>query len=209
MYRAPSNYNSYFYTNNDELEKEITDNGWIYKKIDFNLSDCIIISSKQAKYIKFLQMLKNDDHAYLKTYDRILYIDHKFFLQDNHIDSLLKLNTKPILIRITPRCKSNVWQEFDARGQMRYNIFESQAMKYVKDKLLVGYKENVMICNTGLILYDANSVEVLNLVNEIYDDLTLVGTPECQIIWAMVSQKYENIIYKINFNDVPILWMCP
>lgn len=210
LYKAPTICHSYVFTNNVELEKECKLKGWTYIKLTLDLSSDEIISSNQAKYVKFLQFFNDKNCDYMKKYDIIIYVDHKFYFKNDHIGKLLDAIKQPILIRKTPSNKALIWDEFrDAHHQLRYRQFEEKAKNYVNDKIKNGYTENVRISNTGLIVYNVKNEQVIKLVNEIYVDLQRVGTPECQIIWAMVSQKYQNIIQQIEWNDVPILWQTP
>ncbi len=50
---------------------------------------------------------------------------------------------------------------------------------------------------------------VIQLVDEVYHNLQFVGTPECQIIWAMVSQKYQHLITSIEWDQINLLWQEP
>jgi hypothetical protein len=84
-----------------------------------------------------------------------------------------------------------------------------QTLNYIHKKLKDGYSENIRISNTEIISYDLNENKVKKLVNEAYHDLIKIGTSECQIIWAIVSQKYSSIIQTIEWNDLPIIWKAP
>jgi hypothetical protein len=155
VYQAPNGYDSYFFTNNSFLENEITKKGWIYKNIDIEITDNLVISSNQSKYIKFLQILKESKHKYLLSYDQIIYIDHKFQIEKSHIEKLLQLKQKPILIRTTPRIKLKIQDEInDAHNQIRYQQFEDKTIEYIQQKITDGYTDTIRICNTGLIIYN-------------------------------------------------------
>ena len=178
--------------------------------LDFPLSEDDAISSFQAKYVKFLQFLREDRFEWFKNYDEIVYVDHKFFLTTDHLGLIETNKEKEIMIRTTPRLKTTVWDEVnDAMGQERYRRFMLQTRAYIDEKIKSGLSENARICNTGLISYSHNNPDVLSFVNHIYPDLVEIGTSECQIVWALISQQYLPLIQTIDWADIPILWKAP
>lgn len=202
LHLAPSDYDCYLYTNNPGLKSEATRKKWKFQLLppDIILSDDEILSSQQSKYTKFLGC----DYP---IYNKILYVDHKLRIQNEDIKKLSALQNKPIMLRTTPREKTSVWDEFnDAHQQERYQRFEPAVLKYIGEKVARGYSENFRICNTGLILYNITESrdKILTFVTEIMRDLDKVGTPECQIIWAIVAQKYSDLIQTVNTDAVPI-----
>ena len=71
-----------------------------------------------------------------------------------------------------------------------------------------GYSASNRIMNTGLILYkDIKTIQVL--CDRVYENCWLIGQPECQIIWAILSQHYEKIITRIAWNELDIVWQEP
>lgn len=206
LYPAPSEYDCYLFSNNPELKTEAQKKGWIFNLLSLPLTVDDIISSNQAKQTKFLQIV-------YPKYDKILYIDHKLKIENEQVKTLTQLQVKPILLRLTPRVKTTIWDEFrDAMADERYRRFEVQTREYIKDKIAHGYSENFRICNTALILYnmtlDMNG-QIPVFLAQVIDDLRRVGTPECQIIWAMVAQKYANLIQTFEVNSIPIVWEEP
>jgi len=208
IYPAVKKYDSYFFTNNPEIKPMIEDSGWKYIFINLPLSEDDAISSLQSKYIKFLQFLKEHELSHFLDYDRIIYTDHKFELKDNHIEYLLETITdKKILVRDNPKHRNHIWEEVClAMHQERYLRFMPQTIDYIREKLIEGYteKNSGCTCNTGLILYNIREEKVLKFADEVYNDLIKIGTSECQIIWAMVGQKYIDIIRVIPWNDMNI-----
>jgi hypothetical protein len=210
LYPAPAGLDCYFFSNNKSLMEEADSKGWTFIFVDCPISLDIAVSSFQSKYIKFLQFLKNDEFKWFQRYTDIIYIDHKFFLQPSHINDLLSRNDKGVLIRKTGIIKEKIWDEVNmAKGQERYLRFMPATIDYVNEKLKNGYSEDVRICNTGLIVYDMTVVSVCSLVDEVYKDLELIGTSECQIIWGMVCQKYQHIIQTIEWKSVSMIWKEP
>lgn len=209
VYPAPEGYDSYFFTNNKELEQEITEKGWIFIYHNVSISEDKAVSSLQSKYVKFLQYRKEEAYRSLTKYRHVIYVDHKFYLKENHISELLK-HKSHLVIRKTKRIKESVWVEVnDSIGQERYKRFMPQTIAYIENKLKDGYSENVRICATSLIVYDLQEPKVSALADQIYADLIEVGTSECQIIFAMVSQRYTDIIMKIEWAEVPMIWAVP
>ncbi len=178
--------------------------------MDFELSQDISVSSFQSKFIKFLQIRNRSEGNFLGQFQYSLFVDHKFFIQDTHIGEILGNANKPIVIRSTPREKTTIWEEYnEANLQLRYQKFKEQTHQYIVEKINHGCSENIRICNTGLILVNLNYPECLKLMDEVYKDLKLIGTSECQIIWAMVSQNFESLIKVIPFHKIPMKWEAP
>jgi hypothetical protein len=69
--------------------------------------------------------------------------------------------------------------------------------------------EYVCIPWCGLIVYQHNDHEVKNFVDEIYNDIMQWRMPNDQIVWAMISQKYFDIIQMIDAEEIPIKWELP
>ena len=89
VYKAPLLENCYFFSNNNNIRKEVESNDWHFIFIDFKLVDDDIICSLQSKYIKYLIFL--DNFPLLKKYKQILYFDHKIFIIEQHIINLIKI----------------------------------------------------------------------------------------------------------------------
>ena len=54
--------------------------------------------------------------------------------------------------------------------------------------------------NTGFIFYKDLSLSQ-KLCNEVYESCIKLGQPECQVIWAVLSQRFEKNITRVNFED--------
>lgn len=205
-YPAPLPGQSYFFTNDPSLEHEISAKGWIPIWVNFPLTTAEDISSRQSKYVKFLQFLKD----YSLWSNRIVYIDHKFFLTPSHIEKLLAIHNPGIIIRETPMLKISVWDEYQAmQGQERYRKYNSETRTWIQQKLTEGYTENNRVCNTGLICYSCNQPRIFPLISEVYSAVLETGNPECQVFWTLLSQRYSDIIKMIPWNQIPILWQEP
>ena len=211
---TPSSSKCIFFTNNPELKKEIEKKGWTPVFINMPLSDNSIVSSIQSKYIKFLQFLNNNRFKQLKEkYTKILYFDHKFYVQFHHINKLINITINTninIIIRETPTLKTSIWSEVNAsKGQDRYKLGMSNTITLINNKIKLGeIQVNVRICNTGLIYYN-DYCKVLPMLNNIYLMCTTLMQPECQIFWAIYSQQYTDLIKTIPFITLNPLWKCP
>jgi hypothetical protein len=211
-YKAPLDKNCVFFTNNKALKDEIINNGWKYFYIDFELTDDSIISSLQSKYIKFLIFLK--DFSEYNKFSQIIYTDHKFNLLETHIDKLLIIHNndpkKCIIIRKTPRKKTTIYDEInEAKIQKRYLKNMNDTILFIENKLNTNqYSHNIRISNTGIIMY-SNVDSIIPLLDDVYNSCIKLQQPECQIFWALFSQKYSEYINQIDFNNVNPLWKCP
>ena len=137
VHPSPDNKNSYFFTNNKELKGEIINKGWNYVYVNKVLSDDIIISSLQSKYIKFLKFL--DNFPQFQNAKTIIYFDHKENVSSASIDEIkLLINNnvdKSLIIRQTPSNKTSVYDEIKAAmGQSRYVKNMDKTKNFIKDK---------------------------------------------------------------------------
>ena len=207
-------YKCIFFTNNPKLKQEIENKGWTPVFINMPLSDNSIISSIQSKYIKFLQFLDNNRFKQLKEkYTKILYFDHKFYVQPQHIHKLINLvnnEATRVVIRETPTLKTSIWSEVNAaKGQDRYKLGMSNTIDLINNKIKLGeIQVNIRICNTGIIYYN-NYIPVLPMLNNIFSSCATLMQPECQIFWAIYSQQYADLIKTIPFSIINPLWKCP
>jgi len=210
VFPAVKNYDAYFFSNNIALKKIVEKSGWKFIYMELPLSDDISISSLQSKYIKFLQFIKDGKFACFKDYNYILYTDHKLLLKKKHIIYLIKnIDEKSIILRDHPS-HNNIWEEVGAAMfQERYLRFMPQTIDYIRHYISQGYSEKTCIYTTGIILYKTNNTAIIDLTDKVYNDLIELGTSECQIIWAIVAQKYRNIIKVIKWDELNIIWEKP
>jgi len=211
VYPAPIANHSYFFTNNKEIFDELENKGWVPIYYNIPIGN-IWQSSMDSKYIKFLQFLKDDQfQGIFGIYRKIIYIDHKLYLKKEHIEKVNQLKEKPILVTRTPQFKDNVMHEFSiAINQKRYQKTQVELFNYIKKKVTrEGYKQKSRICRTGLIFYHLNNEKVMEMITKIYDDVMAIPNPQCQIVWAMISQKYRQIIQEIEWKTLNIPWADP
>lgn len=222
----PENCTFHFFTNNPELKNEILSKGWNYVYVDFDLSDDPIVSSLQSKYVKFLmpnnEKMVPKNHQTLCMYflkhlgkcGRCLYFDHKFKIDAVQMRTILEIMKKndvsSVIIRTTPRMKNTLWDEInEANGQYRYHKNMSKTVNLIHEKINQSIiSESVRICNTGIIIYN-NPKNMKAMLEEIYRLCIELEQPECQIFWAIVSQKYESLIKKIEWCELCPLWAEP
>ena len=217
----PENCTFYFFTNNPELKEEIVSKGWNYVFVDFELSSDPIISSLQSKYVKFL-MPKNENmmpknHDMLSTFPkggRIVYFDHKLDVKAKHmrdiLDTMNEYKDSSVIVRTTPRIKSSIWDEVnEANGQDRYKKNMHKTVALIHQKIAnAEISENVRICRTGILLYN-NFITIKPMLQEIYNTCVDLEQPECQIIWGIFSQKYEEHIKKLDWSNACPNWTEP
>lgn len=221
----PDNCSFYFFTNNPELKNEIVSKGWNYVFVDFEVSNDPIVSSLQSKYVKFL-MPKNEkmmpkNHNMLvsqffgsKSGKRVVYFDHKLDVKSKHMTNILEVMNEykdsSVIVRTTPRVKNTIWDEVnEASGQPRYKKNMQKTVALIHEKIANSeMTENVRICRTGILLYN-NCVTIKEMLYEIYNLCVDLEQPECQIIWGIVSQKYEEFIKKLDWCDLCPNWAEP
>jgi len=67
-----------------------------------------------------------------------------------------------------------------------------------------GARNEVRICNTGLILFDLANPEVHELNRLIYESTVLTQNPECQIFFALFRQRFsESLINVVPYEMYP------
>lgn len=205
VHPSPDKINSYFFTNNMELKDEIINKGWNFIYINKVLSNDIIISSLQSKYIKFLKFL--EDFPQFQNAKMIIYFDHKEYVSSSTIDEIkLLINDnldKSLIIRQTPLNKTSVYHEINAAmGQARYVKNINKTKNFIKNIISEKkYNENVRICNTGLLIF-INRDDIKDLLENVYDKCMEDEQPECQIYWSIFSQKHQNKIKEIKWDDI-------
>lgn len=209
LYQAPCK-GAYFFSNNREIESDINKKGWNFFFIDkFKFESNILKSSIHSKYIKFLMFLK--DYPEFQRYEKFYYFDHKFAVDMKYINefNLLcdKYENKSIIIRKTPALKKTIWHEVNhAKNQARYRKNMDKTVKFIESKIdTEKYSSDVRISNTGIILY-RNYDKIKDMLEEIYYTILLHEQPECQIYWALFSQKYIKEIQQIDFKLLNPLW---
>jgi len=206
VYPSVKKYDAFLFSNNPELKETIERAGWKYVFIDFPLSDDEAVSDFQSKYIKFLQFLKDDPLNLFYAYDKIVYVDRKLELKDEHVEYLLsKMDDSKILIRKHPENIKSIWGEAGkAILQERYFRFMPQTIGYIREKIAEGYSERCVIALTNLIVYSNMEKLTMEFADKIYNDLKMIGTSQCQIIWSLIGQQYTDIIKTIKWNELKI-----
>jgi hypothetical protein len=215
VYEAPLNKNCYFFSNNTYMREEVENKKWVFVMVDqFDVSEDYVVSSCQSKYIKFLKFM--DDYLEFDKYNYVLYFDQKVYIKEEHIDKLIETinnDSTPfnIFIRKHEAKRNTIMSEVDAAlGQERYKRNMDKTVDLINNKINNGEIRNeIDICNTGLIFY-INYSQVKEMLDDIYYTCMLQQQPECQIIWAIYSQKYLDKIKLIDFyNVVDPVWREP
>lgn len=200
IHRAPLDQNCFLFSNNLTLEKTAEKNGWTFVFMSgLPLSSEPRVSSLQSKYVKFLQF----DPAKLGVAgdSGILYFDHKFNVTSQHVQYIMENCPTELLIRNTRKVKLTIQDEIDAAlGQKRYREVMAETVNWVNRCISTdGYSLRNRIMNTGLIYY--RTVEkVRSLCDSVFHKCWDLGQPECQIIWAVLSQRYEHLLTRIEWD---------
>jgi hypothetical protein len=200
IYPAPLDHNCYFFSNNPALEKIAGKNGWTFVSMSgMPLSSEPRVSSLQSKYVKFLQFEAAKLGAISES--GILYFDHKLNVTSRHIEYIVENCPTELLIRNTPKPKLTIQAEIDAAArQKRYRETMAETVNWVNHCISTeGYSINNRIMNTGLIYYKTIE-KVRSLCDSVFLKCWDLGQPECQIIWAVLSQRYEHLITRIEWD---------
>lgn len=202
IYPAPLDRNCFFFSNNPALEKIALKNGWTFVAVSgIPLSSEPRVSSLQSKYVKFLQF----EVATLGVSgdSGVLYFDHKLNVTSRHIEYIVENCAAEVLIRNTPKVKLTIQAEIDAAvRQKRYREVMVETVNWVNHCISAeGYSINNRIMNTGLIYYRTME-KVRSLCDSVFHKCWDLGQPECQIIWAVLSQRYEHLITRIEWDGL-------
>lgn len=207
VYPAPLPNNCFFFTNNPELKKEIITSNWEYIYVPFELSDDYLDSSLQSKYIKFLEFLNDYPDFVFST---IIYVDHKLYLKKEHIKKLLEQpGDYKILLRQHESNLTILDEIEEAKSQPRYSETMEPIEQIVHSK--IQSKElfaDTKTHNTGLLMYN-NYNQLLPMLHSIYKTCQDYKNPECQIVFEMVSQPWNQFIKTVPFHSIKIIWTNP
>lgn len=200
IHRAPSEGNCFFFSNNPTLDKAAAANGWNFVFMNgMPLSSEPRVASLQSKCVKFLQF----DPAKLGIAGDpdILYCDHKLDVTSQHLKYIAENCPTELLICNTPRVKLTIQDEIDAGSrQKRYREVMAATVQWVNHCIAAeGYRLNNRIMSTGLIYYRTME-KVRSLCDSVFHKCWDLGQPECQIIWAVLSQRYEHLITRIEWD---------
>jgi hypothetical protein len=200
-------------TNNPEMQPYVEKAGWRYQYITFTLSDDRTESSLQAKYTKFMAFLP--DFPEYARFRRILYFDNKLRIRDETVASILDMANpeRPLLIRKHERdSKKTIWDEVDdAMYDPRYADPMDETVAMIRQRIDDGSMGPTggVLCNTGLLYLHDRYDEVMPLLNQVYSTCMALRQPECQVIWSMYSEAFEDRIQIVPFGSVDALWSNP
>jgi hypothetical protein len=208
LHPSPRDLQCIIFSNNPALESEAKIKGWEFRLVKskgMELSQDEKDSSIQSKYIKFLMF--EDEFPDIFYGAPILYVDHKVLINKENVAEIKSIvsRKKAVLIRNTPRVKSTISDEVqDALGFRRYSETMPQTLEWVESmKRERAVSETVRIMNTGLIYY-SQVPPLRDFLDEVYSVIRFLNQPECQIIWAVLSQAIENLIQRVEWADIGI-----
>ncbi len=217
IYPAPDpvRFRCLFFSNRMEIIDRATARGWSSVLLPYAKMDSALACSLQSKSVKYLGFL--DDPLFSDVLGDVrggaLYFDHKFEVKASHVVRFAERRTDAsIVIRSTPRDKFSIWDEVeDASAQERYLQHMPETKAYIDALLERGYSDAQRICNTGLIHY-RNVEKARTLARQVLGACQNLSQPECQIFWALHSQKFADDIEVIGFSDpcvADIRWRDP
>lgn len=207
VYKAPkiSGVECLFFSNSDVIGEYAQAQGWRFiKTFHPVLVNDYVETSLQSKWVKYLQFLNESPvvEESLGVPESVLYFDHKFNVTSEHVANILRRSTDAsILIRKTPIAKKSINVEIDAAlPYERYARHMEPTKAFVRTRLAQGAKSDVTICNTGLIHY--RDLEVSrDLADRVYNTCQSLKQPECQIVWAVHAQAFDDKIDVVDWND--------
>lgn len=189
--------NSYFFSNNLSIKKEVISKKWKFVYLNFPLTNNLLISSVQSKYIKFLQFLKF--YPFFNKFKTIYYFDHKEIFNENTYLELKNIDydKKSIIIRKSEFKNTTIKEEINRSIlQLKYNKNMTTTRQFINqfNKNIYNYP----IFNTGLIVY-LNKDKIRPLLDIIYHTIKLHKQPQCQIYFSIFSKKYKDEIKVIDY----------
>jgi hypothetical protein len=211
VYQAPKSYPAYCFTNNKDIQAELELKGWKYIYMNFPIFDDPLKSSLQVKFVKFLQFRKASRFSFFNEYENLIFVDHTHDINDENVAQILQRATNKILTRFHPEQPSIMIGDELKRTvlQERYLRNMPHTIDWINKKIKQGYSEYVCIPWGSLILYRHKDPEVQKFADEIYKEIMEAKSPSDQTVWAMVSQKYLDIIQMIEAGAIPMKWMPP
>jgi len=207
VYPLPEGIEGHFISNNPNLKWDAEANGWRFHMFaGIPMSADLRINSLQSKLIKFLQF----DTSALGIKSNILYIDHKLKVEHNHLAAIVNRCDRALLIRTHPKTTRTLQEEVNAsKNQKRYAEVMAQTVQWINHGIAnEGFKNPDKVAATGLIYYTDPEI-VRPLINRVFNTCWLLGQPQCQIIWSLLAQSYEQHIRQIPWTEIEPLWREP
>lgn len=211
VYKAVPGYRNVFVSNKPALRDHVQAQGWNFILVNnLPLSEDYLISSLQSKWVKYLQFLNNQPEYDDVT--SITYYDHKFEVKTEHIEWILRefAPDRDLLLRETPKLKMSISDEIsDALGQDRYVQSMPETLAFLDDLESSGQiTRRARIANTGFIHY-RNLPKSRAFTQNVYETCVRLNQPECQIIWAALSQMSPINIQLVPWESLEPLWEEP
>ena len=188
----------FFISNNEKCLKRASQLGWIPFFLEVGVYDDPIISAHQAKIAKALPHL----FGFLKSYDKLFYMDDKFHFSAGIITALEKIEVKETFSFMVSYhrflAKNILFELAEAMGQPRYFSQRQRSVTFITKKLEEGLQLNVEnLYETGLILRNLRHPEV-NVINEDWYQSILECGIECQISFDFIRRQ-ALMIYLFHF----------
>jgi hypothetical protein len=180
-----------FFSNNEGVLAAAAQAGWIPWKLDFEVSENVILSAHQAKVVKALP------HCFpaLAGYDYLLYVDDKVEFAASRLEEfigLLDASGAPMAMRqkLNPAPSPNVLHEFaEAMLQPRYRAQRAQTVAYISEQLAAGRRLDAeRLYATGVILRRTAHPLAVPMNEAWYRHILTCGI-ECQVAIHFALQE--------------------
>jgi hypothetical protein len=206
---------SFFWANKNEWKEIVENAGWTFLWDDSFEGDPAnpVDASIRSKHFKFLQFLQENTKSSIQHFRYVMWADSRRIpvSRTAFFDFLFARPDDPrllpgITIRTTPPLKETLESEIQAAmGQPRYAKTMDQVRQVIREEMETnGAREEVRICNTGLILFDTANPRVQKLNNLIVENVLKTRNPECQIFFALLRQRFDdNLIFVVPYEAFP------
>lgn len=165
-----------------EFTEHATQNGWQVRILPFTHSYDLREGSRQSKYVKFLKY-------HIPETKYVIYIDHKYKLQDIHAIKLISLiEGYPFLAF---KNNADVYKEFfNSMCFKRYSVDMSRILTSVKK-----YEgHNVDMFLTGLMLYNTHHKDFDLILKSFNDSLLNDNHLQCQISFPIAIKNETKVL---------------
>lgn len=201
-----NNGDVYFFTNYSNLKNELISKGWNYVYVNKPLSNDLLISSLQSKYVKFLKFL--DHYNQFEKYKSIVYFDQKYTLDFKttiDVENVIsKYNSKSCIIFQCNFAKNLLKHEVGrSLKQGRYKKNMSLTEKYIRNNVENGLSNRqIPIQLTGFIIYNMDKIlcNDFSIHTKVYDLCMKHQQPQCQIYWSILAYAAKDNIIAIPRN---------
>lgn len=199
--RPPQEFDSYFYTNNNDTLHLAKEKGWTTIFVNKEIREDNLESAMDSKIFKACPHLLDE----LKKYEFTCYLDSKIVICDYtkivDVISEIEKNTDKNILCALPKHSCDyhsVWDEFHLAMMFdKYRLQKEKNELYIQKKLENGFNEYIPHHFTTQFIIRKNT-DLTSKINEMwYNDILECGI-ECQISFSFVQQLYINHILPLD-----------